>query len=81
MTFAPTDTLWSDAQLEERWNRKRGYCAELRARGAGPRFIRLSPRVIRYKYSDIIEYEENHTYSSSAEALAADDGDFPPEAA
>ena len=38
----PKNTFFTDSQLEARWHRKRGYLAELRAGGKGPRFIRLS---------------------------------------
>ena len=55
--------------------------AELRARGVGPPFVRLSARVIRYKYSDIIAFESANTFQSRAEVLAAEDSDGDPEAA
>jgi hypothetical protein len=75
----PKNTFLSDAQLESKWGRKPGYLAELRAQGRGPRFIRLSPRVVRYRGDHIEEYEEANTFTSNAEAMAAaDDG---PEAA
>ena len=74
----PTNTFFSDADLESRWGRKRGYCAELRAQGRGPRFTRLSPRVVRYRLDHVREYEESNTFQSNAEAMAAEDnGDFP----
>ena len=76
----PKNTFYSDAQLEARWGRKPGYLAELRAQGRGPRFTRLSPRVVRYSGDHVQEYEEANTFSSNAEAMAAADGD-PPEAA
>jgi hypothetical protein len=82
MTFDPaTDTLWTDAQVEQRWNRKPGYCSELRARGAGPRFVRLSARAIRYRFSDIVEFEQRNTFQSNAEVLAAGGSNGDPEAA
>ena len=75
----PDNTFQSDADLDRRWNRKPGYAAELRAQGRGPRFVRLSPRVVRYRLSDVLEYERRQTFASNAEAMVAE-GD-PPEAA
>jgi hypothetical protein len=74
------DSFLSDADLDSRWQRKHGYAAELRAKGRGPRHVRLSPRVVRYRLSDVIEYERRLTFSSNAEAMVASSGD-PPEAA
>jgi hypothetical protein len=81
MTSDPDNTFLSDAQLEARWGRKPGYCAELRSRGAGPKFVRLSPRVIRYRLSAVQEHEQTNTFRSTAELLAADDNDGDPKAA
>ena len=66
----PDNTFLSDADLDSRWNRRPGYCAELRAQGRGPRFVKLSKRVTRYRLSDVVEYERRHTFASSAEAMA-----------
>ena len=76
----PKNTFFTNSQLEARWHRKRGYLAELRAGGKGPRFIRLSARVVVHRGDHVQEYEESHTFASNAEAMAAADGD-PPEAA
>jgi len=76
----PADEFLTDAELEARWKRKRGYVAELRAQGRGPKFVRLSPRVVVHRRSDVEEYEAGNTFSSNAEAMANADGDFPPEA-
>jgi hypothetical protein len=76
----PSNTFLSDTEVEIRWRRKSGYMVEQRARGGGPKFVRLSPRVVRYRLADLLEYEQRNTFSSNAEAMvAADDG--PPEAA
>jgi hypothetical protein len=45
--------------------------SELRAQGLGPPHVRLSPRVIRYKASDIAAYEQAQTFDSNAAALEA----------
>jgi hypothetical protein len=70
-----TDTsnvLLSPAELAMRWGRTSEYLADLRAKGTGPRFIRLSERVIRYKLGEIVAYEEANAFASNAEAMAAD---------
>jgi hypothetical protein len=41
--------------------------------------VRLSPRVIRYLLSNLLEYEQRNTFATMAEARAAGDDD--PEAA
>ena len=73
------NTFYSDSELESRWKRKSGYLAELRAQGRGPRFNRLSPRVVRYRGDHVREFEEANTFASNAEAMAAVGDD--PEAA
>jgi hypothetical protein len=78
---SPRNTFLTEPQLDVRWGRKRGYCAELRAQGRGPRFTRLSPRVVRYRLDHVQEYEERNTFASNAEAMAVGDDDSPPEAA
>lgn len=78
----PRNTFYSDAQLEARWGKGKGYMAELRAQGRGPKFIQLSPRVVRYRGDHVEEYEERNVFASRAELLvAAGDDDLPPEAA
>lgn len=73
----PRNTFLSDPELEARWGRKPGYCAELRAQGRGPKFTRLSPRVVRYRLDHVLEYEERNVFASNAEALVAADDDSP----
>ncbi len=81
MTSDPRNTFLTEPQLDVRWGRKPGYAAELRARGKGPKFTRISARVVTYRLDHVQRHEENHTYSSNAEALAAGDNDGDPEAA
>jgi hypothetical protein len=76
----PHDPFLSDADLDQRWNRKRGYAGELRSKGKGPPHVRLSPRVVRYRLSDVVAYERRLTFESNAAAMVAADGG-PPEAA
>jgi hypothetical protein len=81
MMSDPHNTFLIDPEVEARWRRKDGYCSELRAQGRGPKFVRVSPRVVMYRLSDLLEYEASNTFSSNAEAMVNADGDFPPEAA
>jgi hypothetical protein len=76
----PFHTFLTDSEVEARWRRKRGYLAELRTQGRGPRFVRLSPRALVHRLSDIIEFEQSNTFDSNAAALVAAD-DNSPEAA
>ena len=76
----PSNTFLSDTEVEVRWGRKSGYMVEQRAQGRGPKFVRLSPRVVRYRLADLLEYEQRNTFTSNAEAMAAADND-PPAAA
>jgi hypothetical protein len=80
-----SNVLLAPADLAMRWGRTPEYLADLRAKGAGPRFVRLSERVIRYKLGDILAYEEANAFASTGEAMAADDAaaygaDLPPAA-
>jgi hypothetical protein len=65
----PSNVFLSESQVEERWGASKGYCAELRAQGNGPKFVRLSPRMVRYRLAVIAEYERNRTFASNAEEL------------
>lgn len=69
----PKNTFWTDSELEARWRRKPGYLSELRAQGRGPKFTRLSPRVVVYRGDHVEAYEEANTFGSNAEAIVADD--------
>ena len=54
----PPGTLWNDRQIEARWGKRRGFMSDLRAKGQGPRFLRLSARTIRYREEDLCAYED-----------------------
>jgi predicted DNA-binding transcriptional regulator AlpA len=41
-----------------------------RVRGIGPKYIRLSSRCIRYKWSDVVEWLESNKRSSTSEQFA-----------
>jgi hypothetical protein len=69
----PPTGLWGDRYIEdERWHTKPGYMSDLRRRGLGPRFLRLSTRVVRYRPEDVLAYEEQQGFHSIAASLASD---------
>jgi hypothetical protein len=55
--YGPDEKFLAPDELEARWGAVAGYTSELRSRGDGPRFVRLSPRVIRYPLSEVRFYE------------------------
>jgi hypothetical protein len=68
----PTTVLWGDRYIEERWDKKPGFMSDLRARGQGPAFLRLSARTIRYRPEDVLAYEEAQRFYNTAAGLASD---------
>jgi hypothetical protein len=64
-----SEALMTESQVEEHWGAASGYCAELRARGDGPEFIRLSPRCLRYRPNAVVAYERSNTFASNAAEL------------
>jgi hypothetical protein len=64
--------LWDDAAVEARWGKKPGFMSDLRARGQGPRFLRLSARTVRYRPEDVEAYEAAQEFGSIAASLASD---------
>ena len=71
MNKLPT-VLWDDHYIEDRWGKKRGFMSDMRARGQGPRFLRLSARTARYKPEDVIAYEDGQGFSNTAASMASD---------
>jgi hypothetical protein len=68
--FLDYDVFVSDSEVEKRWKVKAGYCQMPRGAGGGPKYYRLSPRVLRYKLGDIIEFENSREFASLADELA-----------
>jgi hypothetical protein len=64
--------LWSDGVVETRWDKKPGFMSDLRARGQGPRFLRLSKRTVRYRPEDVEAYEKAQEFGSIVASLASD---------
>ena len=52
----------TEEQLSERWQCHRQTLARWRSTGFGPKFVKISNQV-RYKLSDIEEFEEANTVS------------------
>ena len=44
-----------------------GYLAKLRVEGGGPRYVKLAPRVILYRLSDLRSYVESHLRTSTSD--------------
>jgi hypothetical protein len=64
--------LWDDPFIEARWGKKPGFMSDLRARGQGPRFLRLSARTIRYRPEDVTRYEDQQEFGNTAESMETD---------
>jgi hypothetical protein len=64
--------LWDDKYIEKRWGKRPGFMSDLRARGQGPRFLRLSSRCVRYKPASVEAYENQQEFESIAASLASD---------
>jgi hypothetical protein len=63
--------LLDDRDLEKRWGKKSGFVSDLRSRGLGPVFLRLSPRTVRYRPEDVLAYEEAQRFGSIAESMTS----------
>jgi hypothetical protein len=64
--------LWDDPTIEKRWGTEPGYMSDQRKKGQGPRFLRLSARVVRYRPKDVKAYEAQQEFNSIAESMASD---------
>ena len=61
------DTLLTEGQLAERLGFTRRALQQWRITGAGPRFIRISARAIRYRWGDVLTWLEEHTRTSTSD--------------
>ena len=65
------DHLLTTVEVANRWNIKPNTLEGARSRGTGPKFIRLGTgkrAAIRYRFSDIVAYEDANTMTSTAQA-------------
>jgi len=60
MTKYKPDDLLTAAQLAERWGVEVNSLNQQRYKKCGPPYIKAPGCGVRYKYSDIVEYEEAH---------------------
>lgn len=61
------DCLMTEAQLAEFLNSKRDTLRYWRLIGQGPKFLKLGPKQVRYRMSDVNEWLDRHVYQSTAE--------------
>lgn len=62
------DRLLSTRELAELLGMSEQWCETSRHRGVGPKFVRLSPRCIRYKKADVLAWlEERATHRCTGE--------------
>lgn len=54
--------LLTPKELAERWDCTVGHLANMRSAGVGPTYLKLGA-TIRYRVSDLLDYEEIHTVS------------------
>ena len=70
----PDDLFLSDGDLDRAGGAQAGLRRGAAEQGKGPPHVRLSPRVVRYRLSDVVEYERRLTFASNAAAMVAADG-------
>lgn len=71
MSVAPTPEIFLTARdLAKRWGMTPVGVRAMRYRGAGPEFICLSERRIRYRLAAVIEFERNSKRRAEARAAS-----------
>lgn len=67
------DPLLNQSQVAEMLGVKPRTLEDWRVRGgaAGPKFIRVSPRCVRYRQGDVMEWIEARSVSSTSEPIRA----------
>lgn len=63
-------TLLNERQTAERLGLTTRTLQRWRVSGAGPRYMRIGPRMIRYAESDVVAWAESRGYASRAAELA-----------
>ncbi|RFA12647.1 hypothetical protein B7R21_09890 [Subtercola boreus] len=61
------EPLLTAAQVSEITGLTEGTLANMRSKGTGPAFVRLTPRVIRYTEEDVQEFIRNSRRTSANE--------------
>ena len=66
------ELLLKEGEVEQRFGIKVRSLRNWRHRGAGPRFVRLSPRMVRYRVSDIRAFIEARLARNTADITDAE---------
>src|SRR4051812_18422698 len=61
------DRLYSTKQLADWLGASTQFLEILRSKGAGPKFIRLAPRLIKYRHADIIEWLDARAHARTTD--------------
>ena len=62
------DDVWSTKTTAKYMKCSEQWLEIGRCKGYGPKFIRISKRMIRYRKDDVLQYLEERCYSSTSEA-------------
>ena len=54
------DKIYTPKEVADRWGIKTSTLADWRYKGIGPAFIKLGKRAVRYRESDVLEYEKQN---------------------
>jgi hypothetical protein len=65
-TFDPTNILLTEQQLAERQQRSIKTLQNLRVKGGSIPFVKIG-RHVRYRLSDVIAWEDSHTFRSTSD--------------
>lgn len=60
-------TLHTPAEVADYLGSTTGGLAQMRYRGTGPKFVKLGPKKVRYRDSDIKEWLEENVKADTAE--------------
>lgn len=60
-------TFLSTEELAQRWKTTKGYLANRRCDGLGPKFVKVGAKVL-YPLEDIEQYEQDNTRSGSVDS-------------
>lgn len=61
------DSLLNEHQVEKEYDIAHRWLRQRRLKGGGPPFVRLGPRCIRYRRSDLEEWLDQQTKNSTSE--------------
>ena len=64
------DTFVDDVKLATLLGLSRSYLRQLRVRGGGPRYSKLSPKAVRYRVGDALDWAASKSVGSTSEMAA-----------